>query len=65
MDPKQLWETTMDPKLRTLMQVTIEDAAEAERLISVLMGDEVESRKKYIFEHSNFNREDSFAKIKR
>lgn len=65
MDPHQLWETTMDPKSRTLMRVTIEDAAEAERLITVLMGDEVESRKRYIFEHSDFNREDTFAKIKR
>ncbi len=65
MDPSQLWETTMDPKSRTLMQVTIEDAAEAERLITVLMGDEVESRKRYIFEYANFNREDSFAKMKK
>ena len=55
----------MDPEKRSLMQVTIEDAAEADRLITVLMGDEVESRKKYIFEHANFNREDSFKKVKR
>jgi len=65
MDATQLWETTMDPAKRTLVQVTIEDAAEADRLITVLMGDEVESRKKYIFEHSDFNREDTFKKIKR
>ena len=65
MDPSQLWETTMDPESRTLMQVTIEDAAEADKLITVLMGDEVGERKKYIFEHANFNKEDSFAKIKR
>ncbi len=65
MDASQLWETTMDPEKRTLVQVTIEDAAEADRLITVLMGDEVESRKKYIFEHSDFNREDTFKKIKR
>jgi len=65
MDAGQLWETTMDPEKRSLMQVTIEDAAEADRLITVLMGDEVESRKKYIFEHANFNREDSFKKVKR
>ena len=55
MDPAQLWETTMDPEKRNIMQVTIEDATEADRLISVLMGDEVSARKKYIFENSNFN----------
>ncbi len=65
MNPSQLWETTMDPKARSLMQVTIEDAAEADRLITVLMGDEVGERKKYIFEHADFNKEDTFAKIKR
>ena len=65
MNPEQLWETTMDPKKRNLIQVTIEDAAEADRLITVLMGDEVGERKKYIFEHANFNKEDKFAKIKR
>lgn len=65
MDPSQLWETTMDPEKRSLIQVTIEDAAEADRLITVLMGDEVTERKKYIFEHANFNREDKFVKIKR
>lgn len=65
MDPTQLWDTTMNPETRTLMQVTLEDAAEAERLISVLMGDEVSERKKYIFENANFNKEDKFAKIKR
>ena len=65
MNPSQLWETTMNPESRSLMQVTIEDAAEADRLITVLMGDEVGERKKYIFEHANFNKEDKFAKIKR
>ena len=65
MNPSQLWETTMDPKARSLMQVTIEDAAESDRLITVLMGDEVGERKKYIFEHADFNKEDTFAKIKR
>ena len=65
MNPPQLWETTMNPETRSLMQVTIEDAAEADRLITVLMGDEVSERKKYIFEHANFNKEDKFAKIKR
>lgn len=65
MDPAQLWETTMCPERRNLMQVTIEDAAEADRLITVLMGDEVAERKKYIFEHADFDRVDKFAKIKR
>ncbi len=65
MDPSQLWETTMNPETRSLMRVTIEDAAEADRLITVLMGDEVGERKKYIFEHADFNKDDSFAKIKK
>ena len=65
MNPSQLWDTTLNPETRSLMQVTIEDAAEADRLITVLMGDEVGERKKYIFEHANFNKEDKFAKIKK
>lgn len=65
MNPSQLWETTLNPQTRSLMRVTIEDAAEADRLITVLMGDEVGERKKYIFEHANFNKEDKFAKMKR
>jgi DNA gyrase subunit B len=65
MDPSQLWDTTMNPQTRSLTQVTIDDAAEADRLITVLMGDEVGERKKYIFENANFNKEDNFAKFKR
>ena len=65
MDADQLWSTTMNPETRSLMQVTIEDAVEADKLITVLMGDEVEQRKKYIFENTEFNKVDSFAKIKR
>ena len=65
MDPGQLWDTTMNPETRSLMRVTVEDAAEADKLITVLMGDEVSERKKYIFENANFNKEDKFAKIKR
>ena len=61
MNPEQLWSTTMDPKERTLVQVTIEDAAEADRLISTLMGDNVEIRKQYISENANFNKQDKVA----
>lgn len=62
MDPEQLWDTTMNPATRSLMRVTVEDAAEAEKLITVLMGDQIEERKRYIQEHANFNKEDSFMK---
>lgn len=63
MDKDQLWETTMDPAQRTLVQVTIEDAAEAEKMISTWMGDNVEKRKDYISEHSNFSRVDSLSEF--
>ena len=63
MNPEQLWETTIDPKRRTLLQVTIEDAAEAETLISTLMGDNVEARKAYLSEWADFNKDDSFADV--
>lgn len=62
MDPEQLRFTTMDPKERSLVQVTIDDAAEAEKMITTLMGDNVEARKAYIMEHSDFNKIDNFKK---
>lgn len=52
MDPDQLWETTMEPATRTLLQVSIDDAAEAERVVSELMGDLVEPRKEFIQKHA-------------
>lgn len=61
MNPEQLWETTMDPDKRTLMQVTIDDVAQAEKMVTVWMGDNIDARKEYIAEHANFNRLDSFA----
>ena len=52
MNPEQLWETTMNPANRVLLQVTIEDAQEADRVFDVLMGSEVAPRKKFIQTHA-------------
>lgn len=61
MNPEQLWETTMDPDKRTMVQVTIEDASEAEKMITTWMGDNIDARKAYIALHANFDRPDNFS----
>ena len=60
MSAEQLWDTTMNPATRNLIQVTIEDAAEAASVIEMLMGDKVEGSKEFLALHANFNKVDGF-----
>jgi DNA gyrase subunit B len=59
MNAEQLWDTTMDPSTRTLKQVTIESAAEADRVFSMLMGDEVPPRREFIESHAKYAKIDA------
>jgi len=60
MNAEQLWETTMNPATRNLIQVTVEDAAKADRMITTLMGDKSEGRKEFLAKYANFNKKDAF-----
>ncbi|MCM1043474.1 MAG: type IIA DNA topoisomerase subunit B [Corallococcus sp.] len=57
MNAEQLWETTMNPETRTLMRVTIDNFSEVERMVTTLMGDQIEARKQYITDNADFNKD--------
>ncbi|MGL6057064.1 MAG: toprim domain-containing protein, partial [Culicoidibacterales bacterium] len=61
MNADQLWETTMNPQTRTFIQVTIDDAAQADRHVSILMGDKVEPRREWIESHVDFTTNDDYV----
>ena len=63
MNPEQLWETTMNPNGRRMVQVSLDDLTEADRRITILMGDKVEPRREYISEYANFNKTDNFVPV--
>lgn len=63
MNPEQLWDTTINPDTRLLVRVELDDAAEADRIVSILMGDNIEARKAYIAKYANFNKETNYDKI--
>ena len=53
MNPEQLWETTMDPDRRSLIKITLNDAVEADKIFTVLMGSAVDARKEFIYQHAH------------